>query len=391
MDVFSWSPWGLASTITLIVAWVAAAVVLRTRPDRPVNRRLCVLLVLEGVFIGCSSGLLFMVDSAGAAFALGVIATAAMVALIPQYLSFLAAALQTPLVAPFRSRPAVLLLALLSIAGAAIVIAFPREFVTEPYQPTWAKWNYQLVGWGQRGSQLHGIVSIFGLVAALAAYLRTPVDTLRRRRAAWFAAAFGIRDAYAGVVQLLYPVIRPLDFWGDFVYNPGLGGIYLLYILLLTYGVLQAQLFDINLRVKFALRQSTVAAIITMAFFVGSEILENFVPVDGIVLGVIAAGACVLALRPLKRLATRFTDRVMRNVEDTPAYRDARKVDVYRTALEGILEDDLITEQERRVLDRLRAKLGLSEREAARLEAEITGRLPRARSRGAPTHERSAP
>jgi hypothetical protein len=375
MSALNWSWWGLPSTITLLVAWVAAVIVLRTRPDRPVNRRLFVVLLLEGLFVGCSSGLLFFVDRAAAAHWLGIIATATMVALVPQYLSFLGASLQTPLVAPFRHRFAAPVLTLASVIGALFVLAYAAEFVTEPYAPVFARWNYQLREWGQRASQLHGLVSIFGLVAALAAYRQTPAGSLRRARAGWFAIAFGIRDAYAGIFQMLYPVIRPVDFWGDFVYNPGIGAIYLLYVLLLSYGVLQAQLFDINLRLKFALRQSTVAAAITTAFFVGSELLENVVPVDGVIIGVIAAGACVLALRPLQRLATRIVNGVMQDVEDTPAYLDARKADVYRTAVEGILDDAVVSPKEQRVLDRLRKKIGLSEAEAELIQAEVTARL----------------
>jgi hypothetical protein len=370
----NWSWWALPSLVTLVVAWLAAAIVLRTRADRAVNRRLFVVLVLEGLFIGCSSGVVFLAATPQLAFLSGAIATATMVALIPQYLSFLAASLNTPLVEPFRGRYTAVLLALASAAGALLVLGAAREFVSEPYSPSWAVWNYQLEPAGQRASQLHGLAAIFGLVAAISAYFKTPRGSMRRTRAFWFAIAFGIRDAYAGVFQILYPVIRPIEFWGDFLYNPGLGGVYLLYVVLLAYGVLQAQLFDINLRLKFALRQSTVAAVITAAFFVGSELLENIFPVDDLVMGVITAALCVLALRPIRRLAERLANRVMSDVEDTPAYREARKADVYRTALEGIFEDDIVTPKERRVLERLRLQLGIPESEAARLEAEVAGR-----------------
>ncbi|MBI4520823.1 MAG: hypothetical protein HY701_08280, partial [Gemmatimonadetes bacterium] len=131
----NWSWWAVPSTVTLVVAWAAAAVVLRTRPDRSVNRRLFVVLLLEGLFIAASSGLIFLVGSRTAAYALGVLATATTLALIPQYLSFLSVSVDTKLVAPFRGPRAFVLLAALSLAGAALVVALPREFVTEPYTP----------------------------------------------------------------------------------------------------------------------------------------------------------------------------------------------------------------------------------------------------------------
>ncbi len=366
-----WSWWALASLVTLVVAWGAAIVVIRVRSDRSVNRRLALVLLLEGLFIGCSSGFVFLVDRPEAVFALGVVATATMVALIPQYLSFLAASLQTSLVAPFRGRTALVLLGVASVAGALLVVLFRGHFVTEPYQPVFALWNYQLLPWGQRASQLHGLVAIFGLVAAAVTFRQSPKGSLRRTRALWFALAFGVRDLYAGVFQFLYPVVRPIEFWGDFVYNPGLGSIYLLYVLLLTYGVLQAQLFDINLKIKFALKQSTVVGFITGAFFVGSELLEDFIPVDGRLLGVLAAAICVLALRPLRVISEKLVNRVM-EVEATPEYVERRRIDVYRTALEGVYEDSVVTEKELRVLARLRESLGISEDEASRLEEEFT-------------------
>jgi hypothetical protein len=367
-----WSWWAVPSVVTLLAAWLGAVVLMRTRADRPVNRRLSLVLVLEGLFIGCSSGFVLLVDNSQAVFVLGVIATATMVALIPQYLSFLSI-LQIPLVAPFRKPHALPLLVLASVAGAAFVVVFSDRFVAEPYQPGWAPWNYQLLPWGQWASQLHGLAGIFGLIVALMTYFTAPLGSLRRARAKWFAVAFGLRDAYVGVFQPLYPVVRPVEFWGDFVYNPGLGGIYLLYVLLLTYGVLQAQLFDIQLRLKFALRHSTVAAFITVSFFVGAELLEEFIPVDSILLGVLGAGLCVLALRPIKMVAEKLANRVMEDVEDTPAYLAGRKLEVYRAALEGVFEDDVVTEKERRILAGLQENLGISDEDAARLEAEVSG------------------
>jgi hypothetical protein len=369
----SWSWWAVPSMVALVAAWGAAVVLLRTRPDRSVNRRLSVVLFLEGLFIACATGLLFLVDSRDAVFALGVLATASMAALIPQYLSFLAVSLQTPLVAPFRRRTALVLLTVTSIAGAGLVLLLPQHFVSEPYSPAWAPWNYQLERWGLHISQLHGATSLFGLLAAISAFSRTRPGSAARGRAKWFAIAFGIRDLYAGIFLLLYPVVRPIPVWGDFFYNPGLGAIYLLYVLLLTYGVLQAQLFDIQVRVKIALTRSTVAAMITGAFFVGSELLEDVVPVDGIILGVLAAAASVLALRPLKRVAERFAGTVMQDVEETPEYFESRKAEVYRAALDAALEDGTVTDRERRILARLREQLGISDELAERLEQEAGG------------------
>ncbi|MFW6078816.1 MAG: hypothetical protein ACODAE_04300, partial [Gemmatimonadota bacterium] len=359
---------------TSLVAWGAAVLVIRTAPHRPVNRRLFALLVLEGIFSGAGFGLLFLIDHAGAAFALGTVSAAAMIALPFHYLSFLGASLKTPLVAPFVGRPAVIGLTALSLAAAGWVLIAPELFITQPYHPDWATWNFRFRDLGQRGAQLHGVGYIFGLIAALSAFRRTRPGSAARSRAKWFAIAFGARDGSIGIMQLLYPVIRPVPFWGDFLYNPVQGLVFFGYVLLLVYGVLRTQLFDIELKIKFALKHSTVAAAIAGGFFIGSEALETVVPVDSPLLSVLAAAAIVAALRPIQRLAERFTNRVMRGVEDSPRYLGARKLEVYQAALEGAIEDGVITERERTILVRLRDQLEIPTVEADRMERDVVDR-----------------
>jgi len=190
----------------------------------------------------------------------------------------------------------------------------------------------------------------------------------------WFAIAFGFRDIYAGIVQLLYPLIRPVPFWGDFIYNPGQALVFATYTLLLAYAVLRSQLFDIDLKVKFVLRQSTVVAMIAGGFIVTSEILESMVPVSGTALSIAIAVVILILLRPIHRFALGMTDGLMSSVQNTPEYLDARKNAVYRATLEGAVEDGIVTEMERRILDRLREELGISPDDAAAIEIEYRQR-----------------
>ncbi|NIP57267.1 MAG: hypothetical protein GWO00_04460, partial [Gemmatimonadetes bacterium] len=91
----------------------------------------------------------------------------------------------------------------------------------------------------------------------------------------------------------------------------GLAIAYLGYIVLMSYGVLQAQLFDINLRIRGVLQRSTVVAVIAGVFFIGSEILEALLPIDDAVLGVFMATVIVLLLRPLQSVAERVAARIL--------------------------------------------------------------------------------
>lgn len=367
-----WTWWAVPGTIVFLVSWVAAAVALRTAPNRSLNRRLAVLLFLEGVFAAGAFGLLFFFERPGPVSGLAAAGTAAMVALPFQYLSFLAVSLETPLVAPFRLRIALWILGFASLAAALLVLLAPGTFITDLYSPGWAPWNFQFREWGQRGAQLHGLAYLFGLVAAISAWFLAPAGSVARNRALWFAIAFGLRDAYVGLFQFLYPLVRPLPFWGDFIYNPGQGIAYLAYVCLLTYGVLRTQLFDIDLKIRFAIQHSTVVAMIGGAFLVGSEVLELFLPIEGTILGLAAALVIVVALRPVQRFAERLAGEIMPGVEDTPAYFEARKLEVYRAAVEGAVHDGRITEAERRILDRLREQLAIPPEVAAALERRVT-------------------
>jgi len=149
------------------------------------------------------------------------------------------------------------------------------------------------------------------------AYFRTRKGSIARNRAKWFAIAFGFRDVFSGSAQILYPILCPVPFWGEFIYNPANAMVYSAYFLLLAYAVLRFQLFNIDLKGKFVLQQSTVGALVIGGFIVGSEVLESFVPVNGTILNIFVAIAILIVLRPMQRLALSITDGLMRNVQNT--------------------------------------------------------------------------
>jgi hypothetical protein len=371
MTQLVWTWWALPGILTFVVALAAAFVALRTAPLRLLNRRLALVLFLEGVWMAGSAGLLFVVKSQPLAFVLGSIGTAAMVALTLQYFAFLGVSVQTPLAKPFRSRAVVLTIDLATLAMVALVLTNPQSFLTEPYSPGWATWNIRMRGTGQLALQVHGLASLYVLVAALSARRRTRPGTAARTRATWFAIAFGLRDLYVGGFGFLYPIFRPIPFWGDFLYNPMIGVDYLIFVVFLAYGVLRTQLFSIDLKLKFALRQGTIGAVVAGVFFVGSEVLESFVPADNTWYAVFTAAIIVVLLRPVEALAERLMNRLMPGVQDTPDYVGTRKNDVYRAALEGAAEDGIITERERAILNRLAEQLQLSAEEVDVMEREL--------------------
>ena len=275
-----WSWWGFPGVVAFVVAALLAVVFVRL-PGGPVNRDLARVLLLEGLFVAGSLGLLFCLEGRQPAAAVATVGAAASAALPFQYLLFLGRALRTPLVKPFRTRSARIGLSLLAVGSAVGVAANPNLVIGDFYTPGWAHWNFQVAPTGLVVIGLQGAVSLFGLIAAMTALRRSGHGTIARTRARWFVVAFGVRDAFAATVQILLPVLRPIPFWGDFIYNPLQGSMYLVYMVLLSYGVLNYQLFDIDLKIKLALKRSTVAAAFAGAFFLGSEVLEQLIPVGG--------------------------------------------------------------------------------------------------------------
>ena len=111
-----------------------------------------------------------------------------------------------------------------------------------------------------------------------------------------------------------------------------------------------------------------MVALVGGFFLIGSELLEALVPVQSTLLGVAVAVVILVLLRPIQRLALRMVGGIMKDVGDTPDYLEARKLDVYRAAVEGAFEDGMITQKEERILERLRDSLELSEAETNAIE-----------------------
>lgn len=148
--------------------------------------------------------------------------------------------------------------------------------------------------------------------------------------------------------------------------------------LILAYGVLRTQVFDIDLRVKAGLRRGTVGAVFVAVFFVASEGTAAFLSEWlGAAVGLGAAALLVFALAPLQRMAERISDRAMPTVVDTEEYRVVKKRELYRAAMESAASDGVITERERDLLATLAQELGLGPAEARAIEREamraITG------------------
>ncbi len=363
----SW--WGAPGVLVTGLAWALAVVALRAAPGRRLNRLLAWLLVLEGAYTGTNVGLIFFVEGRTAAEAVSLVGLFTQIALPLQYLLFLGEALRTPLTRPFRGRWASALVTIATLGLAGFALLRPSLFLTDVFPSHLGQWNYSFQGPGQWVVQFYGLTALFGLVAAIHAFRRSPHGSVARSQAGWFVLAFGIRDAYMATVATLFPYLRPVPVWGDFFYNPGIGIVYAVYLPLLAYAILRYQLFSIDLRIKFVLRQGSAGAMIAAVFLVVSEALESVVDVDGLVSGILLAMLVAVLLRPAQIVAERIATELMPNVRPDDAYFEQRRLAIFTAALESATIDSHISPDEREMLDRLQSELGLAD--------ELTGRLER--------------
>ncbi len=366
--MFQFSSIGFFALAAVALCWSLAVVLFRTSMPGGVARKLSLLLVVEGVTL-ISTGYidLFLTESfrgsvwyANWVWFEMVVHTLGDCAMLVLYPPFLAAALQTKLTRPFERRKVQLGITFVSIA------LFFAVFFT----PLWlgATLLYLLL------SLLFG----FALVASIHAWHIQSGAT--RARARSFAIAFGVRDICWGFVYGAAIVMIQMGRY-EVVDSDASSPIYIVYALgtllavpLIAYGILRTQLFDIDLRIRWTLRQSTVAAAFVAVFYLVTEGADRVLASElGNWIGLLASAMLVFFLAPLQRFAERVASVAMPNTENTPEYAAFRKLQVYEAALEDALPGG-ISGKERVLLTHLRDSLGIAAIDADALEKDLLNR-----------------
>jgi hypothetical protein len=145
----------------------------------------------------------------------------------------------------------------------------------------------------------------------------------------------------------------------------------LLAVPLIAYGILRTQLFDIDLRIQWTIKQSTLAAIFVALVYLISEGADRFLSEElGNWAGLLASALVVFFLAPLQRFAERVASAAMPNTHNTPEYAAFRKMQVYDTSVSDALIGG-VSEKERVLLNTLRDTLGISPADAMSLEKEL--------------------
>jgi hypothetical protein len=282
-------------------------------------------------------------------------------AMLVFYPVFLAAALQTPLTRVFASRQGQVGLLLVAVSLYSYILLGPDQRI------------------GMTLLFLALVVTfIYALVASTNAWYTS--TGIARTRALIFVLAFGFRDLCWGYC---YGFASWDMWWGtspNAGFEPDLS--FICYILgtlvavpLIAYGILRTQLFDIDLRIRWTIRQSTVASVFIAVMFIVSEGASQFLSDElGKVTGLLAAGVLMFFLAPLQRFAERVANSAMPNTKNTAEYAAFRKMQVYETAFAEAFHEEGISDRERALLVRLRDSLGITEADAEAIELELQAR-----------------
>ena len=365
---------GILGLVAIAACWGLAVVLYRVGTAGSVARKLFVLLVVEGFvlvtaefpefasglgvsfwesFFASNPMLLFFADL------FHHLGDAAMIALYPPCLAL---ALNTNLTRPFADTRVRIGLAIGSVVLVLAVLFSPSRIGT---------------------TLLYSVVTllfVYAMMASIHAW-RTAKRGMARERAGIFALAFGLRDlgwglSYAISAWLMWTqpeltaviVMTDISWLGKFVYALGT----LLAVPLIAYGILRSHLFDIDLRIRWTIKQSTLATIFVTLIFLISEGADRLLSAElGNFAGLLAAGVVVFFLAPLQRFAESVASVAMPNTQNTPEYAAHRKMQVYEAAVAEAVPDGIISDRERALLNSLRESLGISEADADALEGEL--------------------
>lgn len=347
----------------LIVAIAAVALLLRADATRAANRRLAAVIVLEAMMLkGLDAALPFL--QPWITEGVGEIVFVVVASLLGVSYLRLLSLLDVRALRPFDGR-----------VGAICLVAVPLAFATidAVLQAVFPRSNPDSISGPLMGVNVV-LGSVVGLIVAAISYRRSVADSEARARAWAFVRAFGARD----IIWLLVFVFEIMGetrvgsvtgaALGDLLISVNL----LVYVPLVVYGVLQTQLFDIDARVRWTIQRGTVASIVIAAFFVLEKLVENVTSRSGAwLMGSILAGLLVFLAPRLNRLADKIAGHAAKPAGESSDLARFRRFDAYRDAYLSMREAGAITPKDRDALARLRARLGISEDDAAALEADV--------------------
>lgn len=148
-------------------------------------------------------------------------------------------------------------------------------------------------------------------------------------------------------------------------------------VAILGYAVLKHQLLGIDVKLRFAIKTSTVAAIFLAVLFVVANIAQNFLGQKGVVVGGAAAGLLFFAIHPIQRMAERLSVKAVPLTAPSAAVGAGSKESLaYKAAIRAAMRDGRVTRREEEHLAEVAEHLGLSPMKMMALRRDVEESLP---------------
>lgn len=371
---FVWNWTAVPGAIAFALACLLAVVVLAANAQHRQNRRLALLLFLEAMTWGVGAGLIYFSADPATVYGGQAVFVTACLALPFAYLLFLAS-VDCSLTLPLKPRAVQATLVAVALVAEALFFLNPQALIPGLVQPPYAPYDaiippvFRFVVLGLALVQAYAVAVAIQVV-------REARDPLARRRAKLYAVAFLTHDIFLIVDTVFltstYVSLTAAPLWAALAIAWGANLAVIVLTVLLGYGILQAQLFDIDLRIKWSVRRGTVAAIFLAVFLVVSEVAQGFFSQElGWAAGGVAAGLLLFAAGPVERVADRVANAAMPRVHATDEYLTFRKLEVYKSALLTAHAGGSPTTRELAMLAKLRAELGIDPLAARALEEDL--------------------
>lgn len=371
---FAWNPYAAIAFAAAVPPALLAAVLLWSRADRAPNRRLAAFLGLLAAW-AVTWGLAVASTDPARMFGLYLLSGVIIALHAWPYLWFLGT-LPTPSAGPLDKRAGRVVVAVAASASAATFLVWPAAWIPSVTATGSGQFFPEFdAPWAILDAS-HIAIAILSFALALSAHRAAAPGLARRRTGAYLVAVAGysvILGAMLAVAAAGLPLVGAIAFGPWFIVGFLAATVWL--GAWLSYGILAAQLFGVDLRIKSGIAKSTVVAVFAVAFLVVSEAVERVLNVEGLLFGLAAAVTIGLVFRRVERLGEAVADRLMPDVEDTEGYRTVRRREVYAAAVESALIDGRITDAERDVLATLADQLDMTAGEARALERDVTGAM----------------
>jgi hypothetical protein len=149
-------------------------------------------------------------------------------------------------------------------------------------------------------------------------------------------------------------------------------------ILVLAYAILKHQLLGIDVKIRFAIKTSTVAAVFLAVLFIVANIAQNYLGGKfGVVVGGAAAGMLFFVMAPIQRVAERFAEKAVpvTGASTAAPARPNDGEDAYRRAVRLALRAG-ISREEAHDLAVLADQLHIGAKRALEIREDLERRAP---------------